>query len=98
MVFKMKNNFGKYMNIIIESLNFMIIDYVMMSAILSLKTSIVSVLFSASLFWLFDRFYSTLKELTKNKFISLSILTIIIALECVIVYFTGYLKGSITKW
>ncbi len=95
---KIKNQFTIFSSIAIEVLNFMVISYVLISAIISLKSSIISILFSASLLWLFDRFYSTLKKLTKNKWIALSIYIVTIALKCVIVYYVGYLKGTITKW
>lgn len=95
---RIKKKFTVFLSIAIETLNFMVIDYVLMSATLSLKTSMISILFMASLFWTFDRFYSTLQEATKNKWISLGIVAVVVVLECVIVYYTGYLKGTITQW
>ena len=93
-----KKRASSLLGIVIETLNYMIINYVLISAVLSLKTSMLSILFMASLFWLFDKFYSTVQELVKNKWIAVGIVLTMGILECVIVYFTGYLKGTITKW
>lgn len=93
---RINKQFTVFLRIAIEALNFIVIDFGLIGAILFLKTSIMSIVFMISLIWLFDRFYSTLKE--KNKWISLRIVTAIVVLECVIVYHTGYLQGTITKW
>ena len=93
-----KKQASSLLGIVIETLNYMIINYVLISAVLSLKTSMLSILFMASLFWLFDKFYSTVQELVKNKWIAVGIVLTMSILECVIVYFAGYLKGTITKW
>ncbi len=62
-----KKRVSSLLSIVIESLNYMIINYVLTSAVLSLKTSMLSILFMASLFWLFDKFYSTVQELVKTN-------------------------------
>ena len=95
---KTKKQVSSLLGIVIESINCMIINYVLISAVLSLKNSMVSILFMASIFWLFDKFYSTVQELVKNKWVAVGIVLAIGIFECVIVYFTGYLKGTITEW
>ena len=93
-----KKRASSLLGIVIESLNCMIINYVLISAVLSLQANMLSILFMASMFWLFDKYYSTVQELVKNKWIAFGIVFAMIILECVVVYFTGYLKGTITKW
>ena len=66
-----KKQVSSLLSIVVESLNYMIINYVLISAVLSLKNSMLSILFMASLFWLFDKFYLTVQELVKNKWIAL---------------------------
>lgn len=94
----MKGKMSKWANIIIESVNYIIINYALSNMVLFFHSSLLYILFFASECWIVREYWKNILDETKSKLI-----TIILAVGCFcvhigMVYFIGYVSGTLTHF
>lgn len=95
---KMKEKWKKVIEIIIESINFIIITYALSSMAMSFRTSPVYILFFASNVWLIGRYGTQLKKVTESRILTAIIFCLSFGIFCFIAYFVGYIDGNIVQF
>ena len=88
-------NRKKLLEIIVYSVNFIVISYALINMQLCFKSNPVYILFFASDFWLISLFYEKLNTIIKNKAAVFIVLGINILILISAVYFFGYIEGSV---
>ena len=90
----MKAAIRKWFEICIESINYIIISYALGCLTMVLKASWLSILFTASEFWLLSKYLTTLNKLTKNKIVSGVVWIGSFVAVCLLMYFIGHIDGT----
>lgn len=83
----------KTAEIIIESINFIIITYALSSMAMSFRTSPAYILFFASNVWIIGVYGTKLKKATGSNLMTAVIFCLSFIIFCIIVYFVGYIDG-----
>lgn len=94
----MKEKWKKGIEIIVESINFIIITYALSSMAMSFRTSPVYILFFASNVWLIGRYGTQLKKATGSWLLTAIIFCLSFGVFCLITYFAGYIDGNIVQF
>lgn len=95
---KMKEKWKKVIEIIIESINFIIITYALSSMAMSFRTSPLYILFFASNVWLIGRYGTQLQKITGSRVLTAIIFCLSFGIFCFIAYFVGYIDGNIVQF
>ena len=80
----------KTVEVIIESINFIIITYALSGMAMSFRTNPVYILFFVFFVWLIGRYISKLKNAIKSNLLTAIIFCCSFGIFCLITYFTGY--------
>ena len=94
----MKTKASKYLEIVIESINYIIISYALSNMALFFHSSLLYILFFASEIWLTGGYWrSTLNEI-KNKSLAALLVVCCFCIHIGMVYFIGYISGTLTHF
>ena len=91
----MKHKASKPASLLIESLNYIILNYALSNMILLFWHSWLFIPFFASEFWLMERFWKRLEELTESRILSRCIWIVCFAVHLGIDGFGGRVVGEI---
>ena len=94
----MKEKCKKGVEIVVESVNFIIITYALSSVSMSLRSSWVYILFFESNVWLITMYCNTINKTVKNRLITTVLCLACIIIFCVIVYYFGYIDGQLVRF
>lgn len=91
----MKSSASKFLEIVIDSINYIIISYALSNMAMILNSNPVFILFFASEIWVMGNYWQKICELTKSKFFSVILLIVCFAIHIGMVYFIGRIVGDI---
>lgn len=94
----MKNNITKIVDIIIETVNYIIISYALSSMAVSFSNQWLYILFFASDIWFFSKYFDTIKKISDNKIIPYIMALTSLIIVCGIMYVFGYVEGNVVPF
>lgn len=94
----MKDTFARIMDILVETVNFIVLSYLLCSAALSFNQSVLYILFFASAVWLTSKYWDRLKSLITNKGMRACVLMGSFLVLILIMYFGGYLSSTVASF
>ncbi len=94
----MKGKAAKWVNIIIESINYIIINYALSNMALFFRNSLLYILFFASEFWLMGGYWKTIFDETKSKLMTMILVACCFCAHIGMVYFIGYVSGTLIRF
>lgn len=94
----MKRKTSKIPEIIIYSINYILISYALSNMSMLLKASPIFILFFASEIWVMGVYVNKIQEITENRVLSWILLAVCFALHIGMVYFIGRVLGDIVPF
>ncbi len=94
----MKTKASKYLDIIIESINYIIINYALSNMAMLFQSNPLFILFFASEIWIMGNYWRKVYDITKNKILVAVLLIICFAIHISIVYFVGRVVGNVVPF
>ena len=94
----MKKKVSKAVDVLIEVINYIVISFALASVAMSLRGEWVSILFFYSDVWLTITLGKRLKEVIENSVIPEVVRWGSVAVFITLVYFVGYVKGTIVPF
>lgn len=94
----MKAKASKWLELVIESINYIIINYALSNMAMILKSNPLFILFFASEVWIMSTYWRKAVELTKSKLLSAFLLVACFAIHIAMVYFLGRFVGDIVPF
>ena len=94
----MKVKASKWLDIIIESINYIIINYALSNMAMLLKSNPIFILFFPSEIWVMGNYWRKIFDLTKNKGFSAVLLIVCFVIHIGMVYFIGHIVGEIVPF
>ena len=91
----MKRKMSTILEILIYSLNYILISYALSNVSILLKASPIFILFFASEIWVMGVYVKQIQEITENMVLSWILLAVCFALHIGMVYFIGRIVGDI---
>ena len=88
----------KWLDIFIESVNYILIHYALSNMAMLLKRNALYILFFASELWLMTKYWKRLCKLTENKLISTVLLIGCFAIHIGMLYFVGRIVGTVVPF
>ena len=85
----------KVLDVIVESINYVIINYALTNVAFLFSDSLLYILFFASEIWVSGSYWRKVKELTENKVIAAILLLLCFVVHVAIIYFVGRVSGTI---
>lgn len=92
---KSEGKISKAFDVLIEVINYIVISFALASVAMSLRGEWVSILFFYADVWITIKFGKDLKEITENAVLAEIIRWISVAAFIALVYFGGYVKGTV---
>lgn len=94
----MKAKASKWLELVIESINYIIINYALSNMAMILKSNPLFILFFASEVWIMSTYGRKVVDLTKSKLLSAVLLIACFAIHIAMVYFLGRFVGDIVPF
>lgn len=94
----MKAKASKWLEIVIESINYIIINYALSNMAMILKSNPLFILFFASEVWIMGAYWRKVFDLTRSKLLSAALLVACFAIHIAMVYFLGRFVGDIVPF
>lgn len=94
----MKSKIFTLLEIFIESINYIIINYALSNVAMLLKNNPIFILLFASEIWVMGNFSNKVFDLTKNKFISIALVLFCFAIHIVMIYYVGHIVGEVVPF
>lgn len=91
----MKENVSNSIDIAIESINYIIINYALSNMAVFFHSSILYVLFFASEIWVTTNYWHKALDKTKNKILSVFLIVSCYFIHIGMIYFIGYISGTL---
>ena len=91
-----RGKISKYANIIIESINYIVINYALSNMALFFHSGLL--LFYASELWLMGKYWKNILDETKSKLITIILTVCCFCVHIGMVYFIGYVSGTLTHF
>ena len=91
----MKSNISKWLEVLVESVNYIIINYALSNMAMLFQNNLLFILFFASEIWVMGNYWQKIFETTTSKVISAIFLTLCFLIHICIVYFVGRIVGNI---
>lgn len=91
----MKTTIKRWTEIVIESVNYIMISYALSCMTFLFRSNWLFILFFASEIWLMSKYFVTLNKLTKNKIVSGAVWVCSLVVVCLLMYFVGYVDGTL---
>ena len=85
----------KVLDIIVDSINYVIISYALTNMAFLFRTSLLYILFFASEIWVAGNYWRKVKELTESKIITTILLFLCFVIHMAMIYFMGRVWGSV---
>ena len=94
----MKTTLKSWAEIVIESVNYIIISYALSCMTFLFRTDWLFILFFASEIWLLSKYFATLNKLTKSKIVSGAVWVCSLIIAGFLMYFVGYVDGTLVPF
>lgn len=94
----MKTKASKYLDIVIESINYIIISYALSNMAMLFQSNPLFILFFASEIWVIGNYWRKVYDMVKNKILAVVLLIICFAIHIGIVYFIGRVVGTVVPF
>ena len=94
----MKPKTAKWLDIFVESINYIIINYALSNMAMLFQANLLFVLFFASEIWVMNNYWRKINELSRHKSVSTILLIICFAVHIGLIYFVGRIVGDITPF
>ena len=91
----MRSRSSKFLEILIESVNYIVINYALSNMAMLFQRNLFFILFFASEVWVMGNYWRKVYEITKNKFVSTILIVVCFMIHIGIVYFVGRIVGDI---
>ena len=93
-----KMKVSKYLDIVIESINYIIINYALSNMAMLLQSNPLFILFFASEIWVMGNYWRKVCDIIKNKILTAILLIVCFVIHIGIVYFVGRVVGSVVPF
>ena len=93
----MKDKISKYLDILCECANFIIISYALLN-MMSFRQSFLYILFFASNVWLIARFCSRISKLTESKIAAAVLFGVCVLAVAALGLFVGIVNGELVRF
>ena len=94
----MKTKASKYLEIVIESINYIIISYALSNMAMLFQSNPLFILFFESEIWVIGNYWRKVCDMVKNKILAVVLLIICFAIHIGIVYFIGRVVGTVVPF
>lgn len=94
----MKKAASNGISLLVESINYVILNYALSNMAMLLVHNPVFILFYASELWVMGRYWQKAKELTGSRALSAVLLVLCFVLHMALVYFVGRVEGQIVPF
>ena len=94
----MKTKASKYLEIVIESINYIIISYALSNMAMLFQSNPLFILFFASEICVIGNYWRKVCDMVKNKILAVVLLIICFAIHIGIVYFIGRVVGTVVPF
>ena len=94
----MKRDMRKGIEIFVESVNYIIINYALSNMALLFQQNLLYILFFAAEIWVMGNYWRRVYEMTKSKAFSAILLIVCFVLHIGMTYFVGHIVGKIEPW
>ena len=94
----MKTTTKRWTEIVIESINYIIIRYALSCMTYLFRSDWLFILFFASEIWLLSKYFAALNKLTKNKIVSGAVWVCSLIVVGLLMYFVGYVDGMLVPF
>lgn len=94
----MKTGIKRWTEIVIESINYIIINYALSCMTFLFRTDWLFIPFFASEIWLLSKYFVNLNKLTENKIISGAVWICSLIIVGFLMYFVGYVDGTLVPF
>ncbi len=91
----MKPKTVKWLEILAESINYIIINYALSNMAMLFQSSPLFILFFASEIWVMNNYLRKVCELSKHKIVSTIFMIVCFAIHIGLIYFVGCVAGNI---
>lgn len=94
----MKAKIANWLDIFVESINYIIINYALTNMAMLFQHNLLFILFFASEIWVLGNYWRKISELSKNKVFSTILLIICFLIHISLIYFVGRITGNIVPF
>lgn len=94
----MKTGIKRWTEIVIESINYIIINYALSCMTFLFRTDWLFIPFFASEIWLLSKYFVNLNKLTENKIISGAVWICSLIIVGLLMYYIGYVDGTLVPF
>lgn len=94
----MKGKLNKWLDILIETINYLVITYALSNMAMLFQRNLFYILFFTSELWVTATFWKKLDCLTGNKVLSIILLAVCFGIQIAILYFIGRVVGEIVPF
>lgn len=94
----MKTGIKRWTEIVIESINYIIINYALSCMTFLFRTDWLFIPFFASEIWLLSKYFVVLNKLTKNKIVSGAVWVCSLIIVGILMYYIGYVDGTLVPF
>ena len=91
----MQDKSSKIIDIIVRSIAFVVINYLLVSTELSFKANILGLMASFANIWMITDYYQSVQRRTEKKGVTILLCAICFVASVAIAYFVGYVHGTI---
>ena len=94
----MENKGSKIIDIIVRSIAFVVINYLLVSTELSFKANILGFLASFANIWMIIDYYKSVQKQLEKKAVTILLCVLCFIASAAIAYFVGYVRGTIMQF
>lgn len=94
----LKSDRVKWLEIIVESVNYIIINYALSNMAMLFQHNPIFILFFASEIWLFGNYWKKIFSISRSKVISTVLLLVCFIIHVSMIYFIGRIVGNIVPF
>lgn len=94
----MKTKASQSLDIVIESINYIIIHYALSNMAMLFQSNPLFILFFASEIWVMGNYWRRVYDIAKSKILAAGLLIICFAIHIGIVYFVGRVVGTVVPF
>ena len=94
----MKQTVNKWLEVAVESINYVLISYALSNMALVLRQNPLSILFFASEVWLMSKYWQSVFRLTQRKAVAALLLVACFLIQIALVVFVGRFMGDVVPF
>ena len=94
----MKSKVIKILDIVVHSINLLLINYALSNMMALFQSSLLYILFFTSEMWVFAQYRKSIETLSNSKTLANLLLVICAAIEIGLVYFFGIVSGKLVSF